>query len=270
MLKTTDVSVSYGAVKALENVSITVGENELVGLIGANGAGKTTFIDAITGFAPSTGTIELDGRILSGFPAHRRFRAGLARTWQGGDLFEDISVRDNLRVAAQGLKPWDILRDLLPFSARHNEYFIDRTLDLLKLREVADRVPAELPQGERKLVGVARALAGNPHTLCLDEPAAGLSSSEGAHLGRMFQELAKAGVGLLLVEHDVNMVLGVCARVYVLERGRLLAEGTPEEIRNNPDVIAAYLGSAATPVHVDPPHNGSNPQSQSIVTGIPR
>jgi branched-chain amino acid transport system ATP-binding protein len=270
MLRTENISVSYGGVKALENVSITVGEGELVGLIGANGAGKTTFIDAITGFAPATGTIELDGKVLSGLPAHKRFRAGLARTWQGSDLFEDISVRDNLQVAAQGLKPWDVFRDLLPFGTRHDEGCIDRALSLLNLREVADRVPTELPQGERKLVGVARALAGDPQTLCLDEPAAGLSSSEGRHLGRIFQQLAREGIGLLLVEHDVTMVLGVCTRVYVLERGKLLAEGTSEDIRNNPAVIAAYLGSTATATVVEPSLDALDSRPETTDVGIAR
>ncbi|MCU1491486.1 MAG: putative transporter, ATP-binding/permease protein, partial [Acidimicrobiaceae bacterium] len=233
MFETSELSVHYGGVRALSDVSINVQAGELVGLIGANGAGKTTFIDAVTGFAPATGHVVVDGRTVSDLPAHMRFRAGLSRTWQGGDLFEDLSVRDNVRVAVEGVKPWHIFSDLLPFRSRKSDPRVDHALEQLRLMHVADRMPSELPQGERKLVGVARALATQPHMLCLDEPAAGLSSSEGRLLGTAFQAVASSGVGLLLVEHDVDLVLGICQRVYVLERGQLLAEGTPAEIRGN-------------------------------------
>jgi branched-chain amino acid transport system ATP-binding protein len=245
VFETRGLSVNYGGMPALADVSVHVAEGELVGLIGANGAGKTTLIDAVTGFVPATGEVQVRSRIVSGLPAHKRFRAGLGRTWQGGDLFEDLSVRDNLRVAVEGMRPWSVLTDLVPFRSWRPDARVEEALDLLRLTAVADRLPAELPQGERKLVGVARALAAQPVMLCLDEPAAGLSSGEGRLLGAAFQSTAASGVGLLLVEHDVDLVLGICQRVYVLERGRLLAEGTPDSIRANQAVIDAYLGAPA-------------------------
>jgi branched-chain amino acid transport system ATP-binding protein len=241
VFNTDSLCVSYGGVRALVDVSIRLGHGELVGLIGANGAGKTTFIDAVTGFAAATGRVFVDGVDVSRKRAHQRFASGLRRTWQGGDLFEDLPVRDNVKVAAEGLGFGGGGR-----SGRSNGVTrsVDQVLEQLDLFDVASRVPAELPQGKRKLVGVARALVGSPSVICLDEPAAGLSSSEGQLLGEVFRSVAHSGVGLLLVEHDVDLVLGICDRVYVLERGGLLAEGAPDAIRSDQGVIEAYLGTA--------------------------
>lgn len=242
VFNTESLSVSYGGVQALVDVSIRLGHGELVGLIGANGAGKTTFIDAVTGFAAATGRVFVDGVDLSGKRPHQRFASGLRRTWQGGDLFEDLPVRDNVKVAAEGLRFGGGRRSGQSDGCVVRS--VDQVLEQLDLLDVATRVPAELPQGKRKLVGVARALVGSPSVICLDEPAAGLGSSEGQLLGEVFRSVAQSGVGLLLVEHDVDLVLGICDRVYVLEGGCLLAEGAPDAIRSDRAVIEAYLGTA--------------------------
>ncbi len=245
MFETIDVSVRYGAVHALSDVSLRIEPGELVGLMGANGAGKTTFIDAVTGFAASTGRVLIDGTDASNLPPHKRTRLGLGRTWQGGELFEDLTVRDNLRVASEPVRMRHAIIDALrPWKVVQQDR-VDEVLERLKLTSVADDLPSNLPQGQRKLVGVARVLASSPHTICLDEPAAGLSTSEGRLLGLNLRAVAESGVGLLLVEHDVDLVLSICDRVYVLEQGRMLAEGTPREIRNNDAVIESYLGDSA-------------------------
>lgn len=248
MFETLDVSVRYGAVRALTDVSVRIEPGELVGLMGANGAGKTTFIDAVTGFAASTGRVLINGHNASDLPVHRRTRLGLGRTWQGGELFEDLTVRDNLRVASEPVRMRHAVVDALRPWRTARQPIVDEVLDRLKLTSVADELPSSLPQGQRKLVGVARVLASRPHTICLDEPAAGLSSSEGRLLGRNLRAVADSGVGLLLVEHDVDLVLTICDRVYVLEQGRMLAHGTPREIRNNEAVIESYLGESARDV----------------------
>jgi branched-chain amino acid transport system ATP-binding protein len=242
MLDVRSLSVSYGGAVALSEVSIAVNTGEVVGLIGANGAGKTTFIDGVTGFAASTGSVQLSGRDLAGLAPHRRARLGLGRTWQGGELFEDITVRDNLRIGLERARLSTVLADVLWPDRRATPPVVEETLELLGLTDEAESLPADLSQGKRKLVGVGRALASGPQILLLDEPAAGLTTAEGRLLGDTLKTLAHDGRGLLLIEHDVSLVLAICTRVYVLERGSLLAEGTASEIRQNERVIEAYLG----------------------------
>jgi len=225
------VSVSFGGVRALVDVDLEVGDGQLVGLIGPNGAGKTTFIDAITGFVRSRGRVELDGRELSGLPPHTRARLGLARTWQSIELFDDLTVLENLTVAAP--------RKSLPTKA-------EETLALFGLEMLAGAMPFELSQAQRKVVGLARALAAEPRILCLDEPAAGLDVNESEALGRRLRELVDAGTAILLVDHDMGLVLGICDEVVVLEFGKVIARGAPELVRRDKRVVDAYLGSAAS------------------------
>jgi branched-chain amino acid transport system ATP-binding protein len=225
-----DVSVAYGGVRALSGVSLSVGEGELVGLIGPNGAGKTTLVDAITGFTRFRGSISLDGRDLGRLSAHERARLGLTRTWQSTDLFEDLDVRENLSVAAGG------------------EEGVGDALALVGLEWAASAMPDELSEGQRKLVGVARALVARPRLLCLDEPAAGLDTRESDELGRRLRELADHGQSILLIDHDMGLVLGICDRVVVLEFGLLIADGPPATLRDDPQVIAAYLGGGSAAV----------------------
>jgi branched-chain amino acid transport system ATP-binding protein len=240
VLRATDVAVRFGGVHALESVDLEVGEGELVGLIGPNGAGKTTFVDAVTGFVPYTGRIELDGRDLAGDPPHARARAGLARTWQSIELFDDLSVRENLAVAAH----------------RTAADAVDESLEVVELGWASEIMPAELSQGQRKVAGVARAIAMRPRLLCLDEPAAGLDTTESEELGRRLRRLADGGTTMLLIDHDMGLVLGICDRVYVLEFGTLIAAGPPDAVRRDPKVVTAYLGAASGASAV--PGNGSD------------
>jgi branched-chain amino acid transport system ATP-binding protein len=226
VLSARGITVRFGGVQALTGVDLDVAAGEVVGLIGPNGAGKTTFIDAVSGFVPASGRVELDGRDLSRLPPHRRARRGLARTWQSGELFEELSVRENLAVASRSAT-------------------VEPTLALLGLGLVADAAPRNLSEGQRKLVGVGRALAAGPRLVCLDEPAAGLDPGERSDLGRRLRDVATAGTALLLVDHDMGLVLGVCDRVVVLEFGAVIATGAPQEVRADPRVTAAYLGSSA-------------------------
>ncbi|MEV6012810.1 ABC transporter ATP-binding protein [Streptomyces sp. NPDC051976] len=242
-----DLSVSYGGVHALSGVDLDVDEGQLVGLIGPNGAGKTTFIDAVTGFVRHGGRVELAGEDLTRLRPHTRVRHGLARTWQSIELFDGLSVAENVAVAAAQQSGW---------AATWRETFtrpvglggdIQEALSVVGLDHRADTQAVDLSQGERKLVGVARALAGRPRVLCLDEPAAGLDSEESIRLGRRLRAVVDAGTGMLLVDHDMALILDVCDTVVVLDFGKVIASGPPDRVREDPTVIAAYLGGAAAP-----------------------
>ena len=237
VLATEGLSVDFGAVRALHDVSFEIGEGELVGLIGPNGAGKTTFVDAVTGFVGAGGRVTLDGRDLRGLVPHERAALGLARTWQSGELFDDLLVEENLAVAQDRSPAWKIaFRDL------SDQREIDEALALFDLGWAAKARPADLPQGYRKLVGVARALAAKPRLLLLDEPAAGLDTTESQALGAHLRAVADGGQATLLIDHDMGLVLGICDRVVVLEFGELIADGPPQAVSRDPRVVAAYLG----------------------------
>ncbi|HEY2656933.1 MAG TPA: ATP-binding cassette domain-containing protein [Solirubrobacteraceae bacterium] len=239
VLATEGLSVDFHGVHALRDVSLEIGEGELVGLIGPNGAGKTTFVDAVTGFVGSRGRVTLDGRDLRGHPPHARAALGLARTWQGGDLFDDLLVEENLAVAQDRSPAWRIA-----FRDRADRQAIENALGLFELGWAAKASPADLSQGYRKLVGVARALAAKPRLLLLDEPAAGLDTTESQALGAHLRAIADRGQSTLLIDHDMGLVLSICDRVVVLEFGELIADGAPEVVRRDPRVVAAYLGGA--------------------------
>jgi branched-chain amino acid transport system ATP-binding protein len=245
LLRTTGLTVSFGGVKANDQVSIAVDEGQLVGLIGPNGAGKTTFIDALTGFVPSRGAVEFAGRNIADLAAHRRARAGLGRTWQSLELFDDLTVVENLHVAAQHQSVASFLADVIRPNRNHDRSAVDAALDAVGLDDLATRLPNELSQGERKLVGVARALAARPKLVCMDEPAAGLDTTESQALGRTLRSLVDRGTTVFLVDHDMGLVLTVCDYVYAIEFGQVIAEGTPRQIRADERVIAAYLGASA-------------------------
>jgi len=239
VLATEGLSVAFAGVHALRDVSFEIGEGELVGLIGPNGAGKTTFVDAVTGFVASSGRVTLDGRDLRGLPPHERAALGLARTWQSGELFDDLLVEENLAVAQDRSPAWRIA-----FRDRTDKQAIDAALALFDLGWAAKASPADLSQGHRKLVGVARALAAKPRLLLLDEPAAGLDTTESQALGAHLRAVADRGQSTLLIDHDMGLVLSICDRVVVLEFGKLIADGKPEVVSRDPRVVAAYLGGA--------------------------
>ena len=249
VLATSGLSVRFGGVRAVDDVDVDVEEGQLVGLIGPNGAGKTTFVDAITGFVRYTGRVELDGRDLGGMPPHERARLGLARTWQSTELFDDLTVLENLTVAAERPSVLALAAELVGRRSRPAESPA-RALALLDLAPLEEAMPAELTQGQRKLVGVARAFAMEPRLLCLDEPAAGLDTRESDDLGQRLRQIADAGTTTLLIDHDMGLVLTICDHIVVLEFGKVIAAGPPDEVRRNEQVVRAYLGgaSAAQPV----------------------
>ena len=252
LLNATSIGVRYGGVVALRNVSLKVEAGSIVGLIGPNGAGKTTLLDAVTGFARCSGRMEMDGSVISDMVAHRRVHRGLSRTFQSLELFEDLTVRDNLLVSADPGRWWSIFVDVIRPGRRIAEDAVDEALGLLGLAECADSFPPMLSHGQRKLVGVARAMASRPRALLLDEPAAGLDSTESAVFGEELRRLvAQRDVGILLVDHDMGLVLNVCDYIYVLNFGQIIAEGTPGSIRKDADVVAAYLGEHSEPSDSD-------------------
>lgn len=234
LLDVQGLSVSFGGSKAVDDVTLSVEPGRLVGLIGPNGAGKTTTVDAITGFVPCTGAVTFDGTLLDGprrlrrhaLSPTRRARHGLTRTWQGAELFVDLSVLDNLRVAGERTPRDELLA----------------ILDTLGIESSAQGPVGALSHGQRKLVGVARALAPKPKLICMDEPAAGLDTNESELLGTRIRSIADAGTAVLLIDHDMGLVLSICDYVYVLDFGKVIAEGTAAQIRTDDRVIEAYLG----------------------------
>jgi branched-chain amino acid transport system ATP-binding protein len=246
ILEARGVSVNFGGVQALVDVDLRVEPGQLLGLIGPNGAGKTTFIDAITGFVRYRGDVRLDGRDLSGKPPHMRARLGLARTWQSVELFDDLTVRENIAVSAEP-SALRAMRDVVSRPGGRDER-VEEALEVFGLEDRGDAMPSELSQGDRKLVGVARAYAGTPRLLCLDEPAAGLDTLESEALGRHLREIADRGRAMLLVDHDMGLVLSISDYVVVLEFGEVIAHGPPDAVRRDPAVIAAYLGQAGSEV----------------------
>ncbi|MYH72804.1 MAG: ATP-binding cassette domain-containing protein [Acidimicrobiia bacterium] len=231
LLEVRNVTVRFGGVLAVNDVSLTVEPGTVVGLIGPNGAGKTTLVDAITGFTPSDGSVLLGSQVLDSRPPHQRVRDGLSRTFQTIELYNDLSLRENILVGQAAIR------------GRGEELpNLDTVLERFGLGDLGDRYAGEISQGQRQLVSILRAMVGNPEVLLLDEPAGGLDSNESVWLGRRIREIADGGVGVLLIDHDMHLILGLCDQIEVLNFGSLIASGSPEEIRSDPTVTAAYLG----------------------------
>ncbi|MER7183874.1 ATP-binding cassette domain-containing protein [Streptomyces hyaluromycini] len=242
------VQVAFGAVRAVDGVELHVEPGEVVGVVGANGAGKTTLIDAITGFVPSAGAIELGGQPLSAVSAYGRARAGIARSWQSLELIEDLTVLENLRVGSDARTWWSPLADMVRPKRGEPTAAVRRAVDVLDLGGHLGDMPGELSTGKRKLVALARAVAGEPSVLLLDEPCSGLDHHEREEVGKVVRSLAEEwGMAVLLIEHDVHLVRRVCDRIVALDFGRVIAEGTPDHVLSEPAVMAAYLGDVPEP-----------------------
>ena len=211
-------------------MSFCVEEGQIVGLIGPNGAGKTTTIDALCGFHDYEGSVVLAGQDVAGYSPHRRAALGLARTFQLAGVSDDLTVEENVQVGQHR-------------ATAHDPAALTRILDELGLVEMRDLQVSMLSQGQRQLVSVARALAGEPRLLLLDEPAAGLDSTESLWLAERLRGVRDTGVTILLVDHDMSLVLNLCDAIDVLDFGALIATGTPEQIRENEEVSTAYLGA---------------------------
>jgi len=236
MLRAVGVSRSFEGVQALADVDLELARSEVVGLIGPNGAGKTTLVNLITGFDfPTTGRVELEERDVTRWSPQRRGRAGLARTFQHGHAFKGLTVRENVEVAALGVGA----------SSRDARTRAQRLLGALGLQSRADENAAALPHGDERKLGVARALATEPRFVLMDEPAAGLTEAEVPDLAAVVRSVRDDhGAGVLLIDHNVTLILDVCDRIHVLDQGRTLAEGTPDEIAHDPRVKEVYLGEA--------------------------
>jgi branched-chain amino acid transport system ATP-binding protein len=239
-LRAIGVSRSFEGVDALGDVDLELGRQEVLGLIGPNGAGKTTLVNVITGFDfPTSGRVELEGRDVTRWQPQRRGRAGLARTFQHGHAFRGLTVRENVEVAALGA-------GASPREARRRG---ERLLGALGLTKRAGEAASALPHGDERKLGVARALATEPRYVLLDEPGAGLTEAEVPELVSVVRSVRDDhGAGVLLIDHNVTLILEVCDRIQVLDQGRTLAQGTPEEIRHNIDVANAYLGGSGRDV----------------------
>ncbi len=232
LLEIREVMVRFGGVMAVGGVDLDVQAGEITGLIGPNGAGKTTLFNVISGMQdPTAGMVSVNGVDISHESPHRRAKRGLARTFQRLELFASLTVRDNVRVAAE-------LASLTNIDST-----VDRLLEKVGVSHLADKTAGELPTGSARLVEIARALATGPQLLLLDEPASGIDESESDRLGKLLRELTGEGLGVLLVEHDMSLVMRVCDSIYVLDLGMIIAHGTPDYIQHDPQVLQAYLGA---------------------------
>jgi branched-chain amino acid transport system ATP-binding protein len=247
MLEVKSVSKRFGSLVALQDVSLRVRAGELRAVIGPNGAGKTTLFNLISGFfRPSTGSVAFDGRDITSFSAHERVVLGIARTFQITEIFPELSVYENVRISTEvcdgyRLRPWISRKE----NARVGEQVM-KTLELTGLAAKADRLVGELPHGDQRAAEIAMALALHPRLLLLDEPTAGTGEQETYEITQLIRRLHRDNkYTIVLIEHDMRVIFHLADRITVLDQGRLLAEGTPQEIDANESVQAAYLGKAA-------------------------
>ena len=252
LLQADGVSMSFGGVHALSGVSFELNQGETLGLIGPNGAGKTTMFNCITGVLPDyRGEIRYDGRDLRYLKPHQRARLKIARTFQNLELFDELSALDNLVLPLDALSRRGLIGDVLRlpttvFEERTAEEKARSILHFIELGNYADTPAGDLPVGLRRRLEIGRALCLEPRLLLLDEPASGLDARETAELARLLASVrARFKVTMLLVDHDMALIMRICNRIYVLDYGQIIAEGPPEQIRDDPQVVRAYLGEAS-------------------------
>ncbi len=248
LLVVDDVTLKFGGLVALDHVSFDIREGEILGLIGPNGAGKTTCFNVTTGvYRPTSGEVRLEGRSLTRLKRHQITKLGIARTFQNIRLFKPMTALENVLVGTDAQHSTGLASALfrLPRHRREEQEGHERAMELLKfmgLERKADELAVNLPYGDQRRLEIARAMATNPKLLCLDEPAAGFNPAEKSKLMDLIKRVRDQGYTVLLIEHDMRLVMGVTDRIVVLEFGQKIAEGPPAEIRDNPAVIAAYLG----------------------------
>jgi branched-chain amino acid transport system ATP-binding protein len=248
VLEVENLTLRFGGLTALDDVSFHIDEGEILGLIGPNGAGKTTCFNAVTGvYRPTSGSIRFRGTSLAGMKRHKITQLGVARTFQNIRLFRTMTALENVLVGADAQHLTGMANALfrLPRHRREEQQGHDRAMELLRfmgLHRRADELAANLSYGDQRRLEIARAMATEPKLICLDEPAAGFNPAEKAKLMELIRKVRDQGYTVLLIEHDMKLVMGVTDRIVVLEFGRKIAEGRPAEIRDNPAVIAAYLG----------------------------
>ncbi|MGI6550761.1 MAG: ABC transporter ATP-binding protein [Syntrophomonadales bacterium] len=248
ILEVKNVSQEFGGLRALDRVNIAIEKGEIFGLIGPNGAGKTTLFNLITGiYRPTSGEVLFEGRSIGGIKPHRIAEAGIGRTFQNIRLFKKLSALDNVRVGMHSVSRAGFVSAMFhaPWARKQERITVEKSMALLELVGLGDKaieLAGSLPYGEQRCLEIARAMALEPALILLDEPAAGMNATEKEELLRLIRKIQEMGVTVLLVEHDMNVVMNICHRIAVLDYGRKIAEGEPEQIKNDQRVIESYLG----------------------------